>query len=191
METRPHNVCDSVHFDYDPNPAPPNAITLTDQGRAKAHSLGIVEQPNLNIYDYLEGDPDPDLPPMEAFFRQDNWANWFKPDDRDKAATLQAHYGDSFLAYASTIYLRHHEEIDDIAEDFDDSFIGSFDTTDDFAIYRIEEEGWSRQLKQLTATAAFPPEFLSWDYDAINDYYLLTGMVERVSYNGTYHYFFT
>lgn len=111
----------------------------------------------------------------------------YNSEVQDEIHELHAKYGTAFAAFLTL------DDVDltgggiDLEQQFLSCYLGSFNDYDQLARAHIQALGWQEELDRLIQAEAIPPDFLRWDYQAVNE--LITEGWDIVELDGRLHHF--
>ncbi|WNI12090.1 hypothetical protein RIU96_07540 [Corynebacterium sp. Z-1] len=105
----------------------------------------------------------------KALLREwEEWQDVISPEHLEAAGQIFAREPNAFLTFLARYYF---EELpDDLEQDFDSVYVGSYDTPEDWAAESFQILGWSEALEQVQHAAAIPEGILHLDTDAFLDW---------------------
>ena len=101
-------------------------------------------------------------------------------------ASLFTEHGSVAAHYLSLTGVDPYSET--LAEDFTNSYIGSFDSPQSLVESELESHDWGIEFSEFMARAAIPEDFLTWNYAAIYAF-LVRHIYDIVDFGGTLHVF--
>ncbi|MEX3516387.1 hypothetical protein VVR26_02840 [Corynebacterium camporealensis] len=97
----------------------------------------------------------------------EEWQEVISPEHLEAAGQIFAREPNAFLTFLARYYF---EELpDDLEQDFDSVYVGSYDTPEDWAAESFQILGWSEALEQVQESAAIPEGILHLETDAFLD----------------------